>query len=69
MLPATETPHQQEVASPTPLAVEAFTPEETMQNSAKSTSDMGTQPLPQYNVAMASMEEMQAEIHCLEQLE
>jgi hypothetical protein len=41
-LPAAEMPHQQEVASPTPPAVEAFTLEETALNSAKGTSDMGT---------------------------
>ncbi len=41
-LPAMETPHQQEIASLTPPAVEAFTLEETALNSAKGTSDMGT---------------------------
>jgi hypothetical protein len=60
---ATSTP------SPTPPAVEAFTPEETALNSTESTDNMGTQPLLQCDVATASMEEMQAEIHCLEQLE
>ncbi len=62
-LSATETPHQQEVASRTPPAVEAFTSEETAPNSAQSTANMGTQPLLQCDVATASMEEIQAEIH------
>ncbi len=42
-LPAAEMPYQQEVASPTPSAVEAFTPDETAPNSAEDTGDMGTQ--------------------------
>jgi hypothetical protein len=62
-LPVTETPHQQEVASPTPPAVKAFTPEEIALNSAEGTSNMGSQPLLQCDVATASMEEIQAEIH------
>jgi hypothetical protein len=52
-----------------PPAVEAFTPKEIALNSAEGTGDMGTQPLLQCEVATASMEEMQAEIHRLEQLE
>jgi hypothetical protein len=51
-----------------PPAVEAFTPEETALNSAEGTGDMGTQPLLQCDVATVSMEEMQVEIHRLEQL-
>ncbi len=52
-----------------PPAVEAFTPEETALNSAEGTGDMGTKLLLPCDVATASMEEMQAEIHHLEQLE
>jgi hypothetical protein len=52
-----------------PPAVEAFIPEETAPNSTKGTDDMGTQPFLQCDVATATIEEMQAEIHRLEQLE
>jgi hypothetical protein len=68
-LPAMATPHQQEVASQTPPAVEAFTLEEIVPNSIEGTGNTGTQLFLQCNVATASMEEMQAEIHRLEQLE
>ncbi len=66
MLPATEMPHKQKVASSTLPAVEAFTPEETASNSAEGTGDLGTQLFLQRNVATALMVEMQAEIYCLE---
>ncbi len=52
-----------------PPAVEAVTSKETAPNSAKGTGDTGTLPFLQCNVAMASIEEMQVKIHCLEQLE
>jgi hypothetical protein len=69
MLPATETLHQQEVAPPTPLAIESFIPEDTALNSTKSTANTSTEPILQCNVATASIENMQAEIHHVEQLE
>jgi hypothetical protein len=52
-----------------PPAVEAFTPKVTAPNSNKSTGDTGTQLFLQCDIATASMEEMQAKIRCLEQLE
>jgi hypothetical protein len=61
--------YQQEVAFLMPPAVEAVTSKETAPNSAKGTGDTGTLPFLQCNVAMASIEEMQVKIHCLEQLE
>jgi hypothetical protein len=61
-----ELPHQQDAASPTSPAMEAFTLDETVLNSAEDASNTGTQPPQQCNLAMASMDNMEVELHCLE---
>ncbi len=52
-----------------PLAIEAFTSKDTAPSSTESVGDTSTQLFPLRDIATASMEEMQAEIQCLEQLE
>ncbi len=71
-LPATEALQQQDVASLTLPAVEAYTLEETAPHSTEAASDEApqpTQPLLPYDVATASLEELQAELRQLQELE
>ncbi len=71
-LPATEALQQQEVASLTLTMVEAFIPEETAPHSIEAASNVASQPtqppLP-CDVATASLEELQAELRQLQELE
>ncbi len=69
--PATEALQQQEAASPTSPAVEAFTLKETVLHSAEAASDVAsqyTQPPQPCNVVTVSLEELQTELRQLQEL-
>ncbi len=71
-LPATEALQQQEAASPTSPAVEEFTLKETAPSSTEAASDTAPQPSqpPQpCDVVTVSLEELQAELRQLQELE
>jgi hypothetical protein len=71
-LPATEALQQQEVASLTSSSVETFTPKETAQHSAEAASDAApqlTQPPQPCNITTVLLEELQAELRQLRELE
>ncbi len=67
-LPARKALQQQDVASTTLPAAEAFTPEETVLHSTGAISDaalQSTQPPQQCNIATVLLEELQAELRQL----